>query len=284
MPELPEVETVVRGLKFLEGQTLRAINIFDAKVWFESEVSPAAFEGKKLTKVSRRGKYIILRFSDLILIQHLRMTGKMLESQSGIVPELVRSQMGSDGPKAKQIRSLFSFSKNEIIFYDTRRFGTLTAVKNEEAYFAKKKIAPDPILESQKAYDWFVENLQTDRALKAVLLDQSVVAGVGNIYADEALFDLGYHPLMQASKVKRKKELWLSIERLFEMAINFGGSSIVNYVGADGKRGTFSSKLKVYGREGEKCLRCQGRVDTMVVAGRTSHFCKSCQKRSEKKF
>jgi formamidopyrimidine-DNA glycosylase len=282
MPELPEVETVVRGLKSLEGQTLKGLKVYDAKVWFESEVSADAFEGKVVKEISRRGKYILFRFSDLVLVQHLRMTGKMLNAKSPIIPEQVRAQMGTDGPKAKQIRSLFSFANSDLVFFDTRRFGTLTAIKNEELFFQKKKIAPDPILEAQRAYDWFVQNSSGERALKAVLLDQSVVAGVGNIYADEALFDLGYHPLIRASKVLRKKELWQSVQRLFDLAINSGGSSVVNYVGADGKRGTFASKLKVYGREGEKCLRCKNIIETMVVAGRSSHFCRHCQKRKEK--
>ncbi len=280
MPELPEVESVARGLKELEGLELQNLKIVDPKVWFESTLNPQSFHQKKLEQVSRRGKYLILRFSKgLALIQHLRMTGKMLEKSSPIIPEMVIQSLLRGGPKAVQVRAIFQFSAaKEIVFFDPRRFGTLTAVSSEEEFFANKKIAPDPLIDREKAKEVFFNGLASERPLKAVLLDQSVVAGVGNIYADEALFRVKAHPLLQAIRWKKKEELWITILQIFEMAIRSGGSSVQNYVDSKGNAGTFSEQHLVYGRKGLPCGTCGKQIRTLIVAGRTSHFCSNCQR------
>lgn len=281
MPELPEVETVARGMKSLEQQTLKNLQIFDQKVWFESDLSPQVFQGEQLQEVSRRGKYIIYRFSpEKVLVQHLRMTGKMLDRNSSAIPALVRKQMGTNGSKAPQARALFSFGNKDVVFFDTRRFGTLTAIRSEREYFAQKGIAPDPLHQPIEAKERFMHSLASDRPIKATLLDQSVVAGVGNIYADEALFALGIHPLLITRKLRRKEELWEKVIQLFQRAIQSGGTSVYNYVNSEGQVGTFADLLQVYGKTGEPCPGCGGIIRSQTIAGRTTHFCKNCQRKS----
>ncbi len=279
MPELPEVETVARGLKFLSGQRLGELEILDAKVWFESEREASALAGLRLLEVSRRGKYILLRFEGgFTLAQHLRMTGKMLEANSRLVPAAVSENLARRAGKGLQVRCRFRFERAEIWFFDTRRFGTLTLVQNEENFFRSKKIAPDPILDPTRARDWFLARLAvSSKPAKAALLDQSIAAGVGNIYADEALFASGIHPRTPARKIRAPLALWENIQRILTRSIELGGSTIRDYVSAEGAEGAFAGEHKVYDRAGEPCRSCGVPVRRIVLAGRSTHFCPSCQ-------
>lgn len=279
MPELPEVETVARGLQHLTGRKLRTLEIIDLRVWFESEEAPEALAGLELREVSRRGKYILLRFErNLTLVQHLRMTGKMLEAGSSAVPGHIRAAAGTRLGKGLQIRCRFEFHGFELWFYDTRRFGTLTLVADEEAYFRKKKVAPDPFHEPARAREWFLERLaKSGKPAKAALLDQQIVAGVGNIYADEALHRVGVHPLTPARKVPEPGRLWEAIVAMLARSIELGGSTIRDYVSASGEAGSFASEHLVYGRAGEPCKGCGAPIRRIVLGGRATHFCAACQ-------
>ncbi|MGZ3692999.1 MAG: bifunctional DNA-formamidopyrimidine glycosylase/DNA-(apurinic or apyrimidinic site) lyase [Bdellovibrionota bacterium] len=282
MPELPEVETVVRGLQHLAGQTLHTIEVFDARVWFESELKPSAFHAQRLSSIARRGKYLLFRFeSGISLVGHLRMTGKFLAETSPMIPEGVRAVLGQKKGKALQARTRFRFERDSLIFLDTRRFGTLTAVKSEAAYFALKKIAPDPIENEEQARAVFLASLESKKKpIKALLLDQSAIAGVGNIYADEALHAVGIHPARVAAKVKDPLALWDAILRLLNQSILAGGTTVYNYLNADGKRGENSQNLLVYGRTGEPCQACGKPIQRIQLAGRSTHFCANCQRKS----
>jgi formamidopyrimidine-DNA glycosylase len=279
MPELPEVETVARGLSPLSGKRLLALDIHDARVWFESEGDPALLSNLRLLEVSRRGKYLLLRFENgLTVVQHLRMTGKMLEARSRLVPTEVSVAVGLGRGKGLQIRCAFRFEDAEYWFYDTRRFGTLTLVRDEETFFREKKIAPDPIHEPARAFDWFAEKLaKTAKPIKAALLDQSVVAGVGNIYADEALFAAGIHPRTPARRVRDPRPLWLHILRILQESIRQGGSTIRDYVSAEGREGAFAQSHFVYDREGEPCRECGTAIERITLGGRSTHYCPKCQ-------
>jgi formamidopyrimidine-DNA glycosylase len=279
MPELPEVETVARGLQYLAGRKLRALELFDLRVWFESEEAPETLEGLMLREVSRRGKYLLLRFErNLTLVQHLRMTGKMLEAGSIAVPGHIRAAAGTRVGKGLQIRCRFQFQGFELWFYDTRRFGTLTLVADEEAYFLKKKVAPDPFHEPVRAREWFLDRLaKSGKPAKVALLDQQIVAGVGNIYADEALHRVGVHPLTPARKVLEPAKLWAAIVALLTRSIELGGSTIRDYVSATGEAGSFASEHLVYGRAGEPCGGCGATIRRIVLSGRATHFCAACQ-------
>lgn len=273
MPELPEVETVVQGLKRVEGRTLKALHNHDTKVWFESDISPKCLAGRTLKKISRRGKYITYDFDGLYLVQHLRMTGKMLPSDSPHIPRAKEKKL--------QCRSTLHFEDESIVFFDTRRFGTLTGIRDLDDFFNKKKIAPDPIHNTRAAWHHYRDTIKlTKRPIKNALLDQSLVAGVGNIYADESLFLTGIHPLTPANKVKFPGVLFEAHLLLFQMAIQQKGTTIRNYRGADGKEGEFSKQLKVYGRAGEMCLECKkAKIKSLVLGGRTTCYCPRCQKR-----
>ena len=247
MPELPEVETVVRGLQGLAGLSLIKLEINDSRVWFESEADPEDLYGKRLLEVSRRGKYLLLRFEEgRTLVQHLRMTGKMLDSSSGIVPEEVRKGRGRKSGKGLQIRCSFRFPGKELWFFDTRRFGTLTLTQDEKRFFDNKKIAPDPILETEKAFACFNEKIgRSTKPMKTALLDQSIVAGVGNIYADEVLFAAGIYPMLPAHKLKEPDRIWREVLRILGESISLGGSTIRDYVNSNGTAGSFSELHKV---------------------------------------
>lgn len=279
MPELPEVETVARGLAWAQGHTLDRLEIFDSKVWFESEIPAKNFAGKKIREVSRRGKYIIFRFeNESAIVQHLRMTGKMLEANSAAIPENIKHVAEKKSGKGLQIRAALEIAGKKIYFYDTRRFGTLTSVKKEEAFFAAKKLAPDPFHDAVRARELFLHKLRnTTKNAKAALLDQSLVAGVGNIYADESLFLEKISPKRLAKKIKDPEALWQKILWIMERSLNYGGTSIVNYVNANGAPGEFAALLNVYGREDEPCKICQTKIKKIDWAGRSTHFCPKCQ-------
>jgi formamidopyrimidine-DNA glycosylase len=279
MPELPEVETVARGLRRLEGRRLGALEIHDARVWFESEAAPEALAGLELKEVSRRGKYLLLRFEGgKTVVQHLRMTGKMLEAGSRLVPPEVSAGLGRRVGKGLQIRCAFRFDGAEVWFFDTRRFGTLTLVLDEERFFHAKRIAPDPIHDPGRAYAWFAERLaRTAKPVKAALLDQSVVAGVGNIYADEALFAAGLHPRTPAARVRNPRALWGEILRILGESILQGGSTVRDYVSAEGAVGAFAAAHRVYDRAGEPCRACGAKIVRTVLGGRGTHYCPRCQ-------
>jgi formamidopyrimidine-DNA glycosylase len=273
------VETVARGLKPLEGKRLAELQIFDAKVWFESRFPPSALRGLRLKEISRRGKYLLLRFeNNFTLVQHLRMTGKMLEAGHTAIPLEVSAGMGKPAGKGLQLRCRFHFERADIVFYDTRRFGTLTLVDDEAAFFQEKKIAPDPLEDSERALAVFLERVRgTRKPAKAALLDQSVVAGVGNIYADEALFASGINPRLPGGRIPDPQALWREILRLLRRSIRLGGTTIYNYVNAEGQKGDFARLLQVYGREGEACGSCGTEIRKITLAGRSTHFCPHCQ-------
>ena len=278
MPELPEVETVARDLGPWQGAKLSRLSILDERVWFESEFPPAMLRGRRLEELFRRGKYIVWNFGGHYLLQHLRMTGKVLPSDSRALPAKQK-----DNP---QIRARFDFEKKQtLFFFDTRRFGTLTGVRSLEKFWSTKKLAPDPLLPSDAeiARDFFLARARASaRPIKALLLDQTKISGVGNIYADEALFAQGIHPLTPAEKLRSEELLSLfeNILRIFRAAIESRGTSAFNYLGVNGKPGEFQSFLRVYQRDGETCTACKtSLIQAITIVGRSSHFCPLCQPR-----
>lgn len=279
MPELPEVETMARGLASWKGQILRDLRLNDQKVWFQSELPPEAFRGRRVERISRRGKYLVFHFDhSSALVAHLRMTGKFLPKESQHLPlEVLRVPA-----KRRQLRAEFSLSGGDWVFFDTRRFGTLTAVADPEKFFQDKGIAPDALEEQDRARVHFISCVkQTKRPIKSVLLDQAVIAGAGNIYADEALFAAHVHPLTPASKaLSSADQIFTELLALFRRAVAFKGTTVLNYRGADGAAGGFARELKVYGRAGEPCGRCErGHIKAITVGGRTTCFCPKCQNR-----
>jgi formamidopyrimidine-DNA glycosylase len=279
MPELPEVETIRRQLApLLEGRTLERIEVLDAR--WSRPLAPAelaaALEGRRIERLARRGKYLLWSFQgDVHLAQHLRMTGALLwEPRAEVTHVRVRLQVRS-GPRGR--------SPARLVITDPRRFGTgelLLGAQAVQAFFSAR-LGLEPLDER-----FTVEHLRAltrgRRApIKALLLDQRRIAGVGNIYADEALFKARIHPLRPAGRLRatQQAELRVALIETLEAGINARGASIDDFRHVDGVEGAFQNEFLVHRREGERCGRCGGEISKLVVAGRGTYVCERCQPR-----
>ncbi len=226
--------------------------------------------GRTIDKVGRRGKNLILECGDAALLFHLKMTGRFLWSRPG-------------RPRGKHVHLVLSFKRpaRELHFEDVRKFGLVRCrpLDGLSSCPELRALGPEPF---DVGPDEFAARLKARRGrTKSVLLDQSFLAGVGNIYADEALFAAGVHPLASAATLSRPRADRLRAELLdvLSRAIEAGGSSVRDYRDADGELGSFQDEHRVYGRDGEPCPRCGGPIRRAVIGGRGSHFCPRCQKR-----
>jgi formamidopyrimidine-DNA glycosylase len=273
VPELPEVETVVRDLRpLLTGARLTTITRVSRKAlrrpW--SANGAARLLGRRVEAVHRRGKWIVLDVADAgHLVVHLGMTGQL-------------TVVGAAEPLAPHTHLVFGLDdgRRQMRFRDTRRFGSATVFPGREAldaFFAKTGLGPEPF--DLPADYWRQQLAATRRCLKAVLLDQGVVAGVGNIYADEALFRAGLHPgrLARDLDPAEADRLRRAVAEVLGEAIERRGSTIRDYVGGSGLRGGFQEEFRVYGRTGAPCPRCRSPIACVRLAGRSSHFCPRCQ-------
>lgn len=276
MPELPEVETVMRGLSsVLIGRTFTSIELRRKDLRFPLPKNmPAALVGHKITSLSRRAKYILIHFeNDNSLIVHLGMSGRMVIDD------------GTSGLQ-KHDHVIFQTNKNQQIkFNDPRRFGMMDMVPTTKAGAHKllKHLGPEP-LETSFSGESLYAKLKTKKiAIKLAIMDQRVVVGVGNIYACEALYAAGIHPERPANKVTLTecKALVTAIKAILKRAIAKGGSSLRDYVQADGELGYFQHEFAVYGREGEKCKACSCKnktIQRITQSGRSTFFCATKQK------
>ena len=276
MPELPEVECVLRGLeKSLCGERIQSVKVLRK----ESIASPSvrlfvkAVSGRAFAEFFRRGKYLLMRLDDQSgLACHLRMSGALVVKEDG-------------GEKNRHLRVLFKMnSGKELHFEDMRVFGRLWYVKPAVSFAqvipALTKMGPEPLTDLTAKY--LAEKFASRRqAVKAALLDQELVAGIGNIYADEVLFLSGIHPQKKASDLKLKKleQLVENIQLVLQQAIVAGGSSIRDYKNSQGVNGNYQNEAYVYGRYGLHCVICTASIKRAKVAGRSSHYCPRCQKR-----
>jgi formamidopyrimidine-DNA glycosylase len=271
LPELPEVETVVREIRpVLVGRrmtTVRAGKRNLRKPWQRKWAKSLA--GRGVVAVTRRGKWIIVEIDGgTFLVVHLGMTGQLT-----VVP--------GAAPGNNHTHLVFRLDDGaELRFRDVRRFGSATLYADRaelDASFMAAGLGPEPF-DLDRRY-WREQLAKTSRNLKAVLLDQRVVAGVGNIYADESLFRARLHPARRAKLLDGKSadRLRRSVEEVLTRAIDYRGSSIRDYVGGSGKRGEFQNEFRVYGRTGEPCSRCRTPIVRIRLAGRSTHFCPRCQ-------
>jgi len=271
MPELPEVETVRRRLAgHLPGLVLSDLRVMDATVSGQSEAElRELLAGRRVLGLRRRGKYLIIDLEDMVAVLHLRMTGQVL-----------LSTLGDIKPEGRPPRFVWSFAPGpDLHFRDVRRFGRLWAfVPAAEAEFFAG-MGPEPF-GKEFTVDYLRAALEGRTApLKAVLMDQRRLAGVGNIYADEALFRARLHPLRPAGSVGPREALRLhaAILETLQAGIDNAGSSIDTFVDPAGQRGAFQEMLSVYQRAGEPCRVCGTAVRRVVVTGRGTHFCPRCQ-------
>ena len=274
MPELPEVETIVRGLApAICGRTIdRAELLFKPLLRRGPKGGLAALAGRRVLGARRRGKMALIECEGgITLVFHLKMTGQLLLAAPGAEPP----------DKHTRLVVKFRDGGPELWFRDIRKFGFLVCVSGDpEAGCAELAcLGPEPL---GLGLEEFVRALGKRKGrIKGVLLDQTVIAGIGNIYADEMLFDAAIHPETPASALSKNDvaRLWGSMRKVLAAAIEAKGSSLRDYVDADGRAGEFQLSHKVYGREGEPCMRCGRPVRRIVVGGRGTYFCPRCQRR-----
>jgi formamidopyrimidine-DNA glycosylase len=274
MPELPEVETIARTLApEVVGREILSAHARDASALHPSPAAFAALAaGRCITGVRRRGKLLLLDLDDQgILAVHLRMTGRVVALGPGREPE----RQGA-GPRAVLALS----GGVRLCFSDVRRFGSMHAFAagGIDAWPFYASLGPEPL--SMTAAEFRARLGQGRARIKALLLDQQVLAGIGNIYADESLFRAGLRPDTPAAQVspKRRDALFAAIQAVLAQAIAENGSSIRDYRDAHGDAGAFQNSFRAYGRGGQPCLACGAIMRTMRVAGRGSTFCPRCQK------
>jgi formamidopyrimidine-DNA glycosylase len=274
VPELPEVETVRAQLApVLGGRVVRSVQILDERLTRPVDLEHVVdrLEGRRIASVERRGKYLIVRFEGgLVLLIHLRMTGSFLIARGGDLPEdlhrraVVRLDDGSD-----------------VAYRDVRRFGTWLVLEEDELEdYLALRLGEEP-LERAFTTRRLSRALTRRRApIKAALLDQRVVAGLGNIYADEALWYAGIHPLRPAGQLDAEEigAARRAIRRALRAGIRRQGATLSDYRAPNGARGTMQDEFKVYGRAGEPCLRCGTSIEKIRVAGRGTSYCPGCQR------
>lgn len=263
MPELPEVETVVRTL----APHLPGRRILDAE--FRSRfVTPGSFDelrgrvmGRTILRIERRGKFIVLTLDEGVLAIHLGMTGKLL----------------LDAPRTAHTHAVFTLEDGLLLYDDIRQFGRIEWSPALPPRIAR--LGPEPL---EVSFEDFYRALHRRKTrVKPLLLNQTFLRGLGNIYVDEILFRAGIHPNASAARlsVRRAQALHEAMRDVLRLAIEHRGSSISDYVDAEGNRGRFQLLHQVYGKEGEPCPRCGAALRRIVVGQRGTHFCAACQRR-----
>jgi len=274
VPELPEVETVRRVLeKRIAGRRIVGLEVRDPRL--RTPLDPAALHaalvGRSIVHVARRSKYLLLHLSgDRVLVVHLGMTGNLRVARGDDVLEPhthVRIALGGG---------------EELRYADPRRFGMLFEIGQAEIASHPRlgSIGPEP-LEPGFDAQWLVQRAALVRKpIKNFLLDGRVVAGVGNIYACEALYRAGVHPRRAAGRLaaERWQVLCAALRTVLSLALRDGGTTLQDYRDAEGRSGAFQLRLRVYGREGHRCRRCRGTIRRIVQAGRSTFYCPGCQR------
>jgi len=271
MPELPEVETIARGLQTLIlGRCIARVEmLFSGSVQGDRRILTENLTGQVIQGVRRRGKLLLFELSDqMFLVGHLKMTGKFLFFPPGEMEINTHT------------RCIVHFEdKSSLVFQDQRKFGYLRCMNDTELadwpFFAQ--LGPEPLCMSEQD---FVARLHSRRAaVKALLLDQTCIAGIGNIYADESLHLAGIHPQTQGASLAEEKIVLLyhSLHKVLTRALEAGGSSFRDYVDGLGRPGSYQDTFLVYGRGGRTCRHCNAVLEKTKVAGRSTVFCPWCQ-------
>lgn len=263
MPELPEVETVVRSIARIVGRRIVSAEFSCPRILRgDPGQMSAALAGRRIRAIRRRGKFIVIELdAGACLTVHLGMTGKLLLG-------------GSPG---RHTHAVVNLDRGVLRYDDQRQFGKIEVGRGLPARV--EKLGPEPL---EITLDDFAARLKRRKGrIKAVLLDQKFVRGMGNIYADEALFRAGIHPLAIGARLRRERvrRLHAAMVEVLTQAIEKGGSSISDYVDAEGRRGFFQFEHRVYQRTGEPCVKCGAPIRRTLVAQRGTHYCPKCQRR-----
>ncbi len=272
MPELPEVETTRRGLlKAVNGARIVSVKVrrYDLRTPIPKSLAKQ-LAGRTIIDVRRRAKYLLIDLDDgQTMLSHLGMSGSFIV-------------VNADGytPKTHD-HVLIALENNRLmVFNDPRRFGVIDLVKTSDACAHKllKNLGPEPFSKEFSPAYLSAQLTRRTGAIKPVLMDQKLVVGVGNIYASESLHLCGFHPSMPAHKLHQKSTAIIDAIRVtLEAAINSGGSTLRDYVGAQNEGGYFQHHFQVYGRDGQPCFRCSEFIETSTHAGRSTYWCPACQ-------
>jgi formamidopyrimidine-DNA glycosylase len=270
MPELPEVETIKRQLNLLAaGKKISRVEILLSKI-IKTPLAEfkKAVTGAKIKEFNRRAKILIIELNNgWSMLLHLKLSGQLI----------------FDGQKTKHTHVIFYFiDRHHLIFNDMRQFGYIKLIKtnNLEEFLKKEKFGPEPFDKNfTLARFSAILDKKPNAKFKQFLLDQKNIAGIGNIYSDEVLFASGVHPLRRIKDLKPSeiKAVYKNIKKILSEAVKAKGTSADLYIDAYGREGNFLPKLKVYGREGQKCVKCKGGVERIKIGGRSAHFCLKCQ-------
>lgn len=287
MPELPEVETVRAGLeRLIVSKVIKSVSSDSPKSFPNSPADVSNFlVGASVTAVKRRAKVLILDLSsDYSLVVHLKMTGQMVYrgEQTFGAGHPNDSLINQLPDRSTRVAIVFS-DESKLFFNDQRKFGWMRLLPTIEVpnIDFMKKVGPEP-LTGEFTPKVFIERIRkrSGTTVKAAILDQTVLAGVGNIYADEALWGAKIHPAIRVKDISdaKLKLLWQEIRYVLDLSIQKGGSTDKNYVDAEGKRGSYLQFARVFRREGQPCPSCGSVIEKSKVAGRGTHTCPKCQK------
>lgn len=290
MPELPEVETIAKQLdRVLIGKKISRIEIKKQKS-FQGDVDDLV--GKTISGVERRAKMIVMRFRGVekILMIHLKMTGQLIYIEDSKTQKTKNSKRVVGGHPTpdwvnelpnKHTRVLIDFSDGSKLFFnDLRIFGWMKIMQNSEFGNQMSKLPPD-VTDKGFSLEYFSQVLgRSGRSVKLVLIDQSHFGGIGNIYANDALYKARIDPRRKAKELSKKEvsELYRAVKEVIDLGIKYGGASIDRYVNAVGLEGKYQEHFLVYGREGEKCERDGETIKKIKIGARGTYYCPTCQK------
>lgn len=299
MPELPEVESLRLSLKpYIIGQTIQAALVHKPKLVsnlgtkrLESASKKLEFEtvlpGKQILDITRIAKNLLIHLTDgSIVLVHLKMTGQLVYQEKG-----QNKALGGHPIQASELalpnkhsHIIIELNRGTLYYNDIRMFGYMLYFANFEAVVQTghfEALGQDPLDTAQFKYEYFYQSLKSKKTLlKSLLLSQSIVTGLGNIYADEVCFEAKILPFRNTSTLTDQEiqALYQAIIRIISRAVAMGGSSVANYIMADGSRGTYVREHKVYGKAGQPCLICGNLLSKKIIASRTTVFCQFCQK------
>lgn len=273
MPELPEAETIVRGLRTaVVGEVVRRTQVIKDDILREAKARFARkVHGRRFARVDRRGKNVLIGLDDGgVIAINLGMTGRLLPFPS--------PPRASRRPTHPAVRFYLS-SGGVLIFDDTRRFGTVECLSAPDWADRSARMGPEPLADGYEAHDLAAALSASRSPVRSWLLDQRRIAGVGNIYACEALFLAGVHPQRPARDVTpaQAEALHRSVRTVLRDAIRAGGTTIRDYRDATGEEGQYARRLNVYGRDGEPCTRCSASIRRVVFGNRSAFYCPTCQ-------
>lgn len=299
MPELPEVETIVKDL----NRTVQGLKITDVWTDWKKMVKKPSYsefvrqiKNRKILKARRRAKYILIDLSkSKTLIIHQKISGHLLYGKWQIKDKEVKSLLSGplkEDPQNRFIRLIFYLNNGKQLgLSDLRRFARVLLIDTNKVNQLEEinNLGPEP-LDKNFTFKKFKEILESKKAargeprqrrgkIKQVLMNQNIIAGIGNIYSDEILFEAKIHPLKNVQKLEQEdlKKIYQAIKKILRRAVLLRGDSMSDYRDVKGKKGRYQDVQKVYQREGEKCYRCEGIIKRIKISGRSAHYCPTCQ-------